>query len=69
MHMHTFRIGKGIPQFKECDVWVLHHQLFEEGPVWGQLACVMRAALRRGFCIPSGSNLPRPAGTRRGRNL
>lgn len=61
MHLHTFRIGKGIPQFEERNVRVLPHQLFEEGPMWGQLACIARAALRRRRRMTSGLDLMRPA--------
>ncbi|WP_217354715.1 hypothetical protein [Ruegeria atlantica] len=42
MYLHTFRIGKGVSQFEERNVRVLPHQLLEDGPMWGQLACIAR---------------------------
>ena len=61
MHLHPFCIGQGIPQFKQRDVWVLHHQFFEEGSMWCQFASIAGATLRRRSHVPLGPDLSPPA--------
>ena len=64
MHLHPFRIGQGIPQFKERDVRVLRHQLFKERSMRGQFPGITGATLRCRSRVPSGLDLPRPASSR-----